>query len=260
MNQAPLKLTLPDRELAYQQCKPSENKKDRPSVLFLGGFVSDMSGTKALFLDDMCSKAGYGFLRFDYRGHGLSSGTFEEGCIGDWFADALQMVDKVAQGPQIVVGSSMGGWIGLLLARARPDRIKGFIGVAAAPDFTEDLIRPTMTPAQYAALEREGFFYEDLPPQMPDDQRVPITKRLMDDGINQLVLRSALTVDGPVRLLQGQDDVEVPWKTALRVAEHIEQSDVRVTLVKDAGHRFSRESDLALIWQAVCEVVEGAAR
>jgi len=257
MNREPQKLTLPDRELAYQQRNATLAQEGLPRVLFLGGFASDMTGTKASDLDERCTEAGLGMLRFDYRGHGASSGRFEEGCIGDWFDDALQVLDRLTKGPQILVASSMGGWIGLLLARARPERVAGFVGIATAPDFTEDSIRPTMSAAQVEAMARDGFFYEDVPPEAPPVYRLPITKKLMDDGLNHLVLRSPLKIEAPVRLIQGQYDTEVPWQTALRLAEHIEQEDTRVILVKDADHRLSRPQDLGLIWQVVEGVVGG---
>lgn len=256
MNQQPLRLSLPDRELAYQQHNAASAHKGAPSIFFLGGFASDMMGSKALYLDQKAQEEGYAYLRFDYRGHGLSSGTFAEGCIGDWFDDALKIFDQVTEGPQILVGSSMGGWIGLLLARARPERVAGFVGLAAAPDFTEDMILPTMTAAQIEAMNRDGFFYEEPlegvgGESLVVEHRIPITKKLMDDGINNLVLRDPLTINAPVRLIQGQNDADVPWQTALKIAAHVEQSDTQVVLIKDATHRLSREQDLALIWREV---------
>lgn len=233
--------------LAYQQLRAQGDQKGL-GIVFLGGFASDMTGTKATFLHEKCVEAGLGFLRFDYRGHGASSGRFEEGCIGDWLDDALTVLDRLTQGPQILVGSSMGGWIALLMAKARPERVAALVGIAAAPDFTEDMIRPKMTPAQQQALVRDGFFYED---DAPPDHRVPITKKLLDEGATRLVLREALTVRGPVRLIQGQRDTAVPWQTALKLAAHIGQEDVRVTLVKDGDHRLSRPQDLALLWREV---------
>ncbi|MFA4846309.1 MAG: alpha/beta hydrolase [Patescibacteria group bacterium] len=249
-------LTLPDRTLAYQQRIAAPEKQGTAGVFFLGGFASDMTGTKALFLDDLCAREGWAFTRFDYRGHGASSGRFEEGCIGDWLDDARRVFDGLTSGPQVLVGSSMGGWIGLLLARERPQRMAGFIGVAAAPDFTEDLILPTMTAAQIAAMEESGFFYEqDPPPAGEADMRLPITKKLMVDAKDYLVLRSPLAIPAPVRLIQGQQDVEVPWQTALTLAAHIAQDDTRIMLIKDAGHRLSREADLQALATTVREVM-----
>lgn len=252
MNQPPQVLTLPDRKLAYQQINAAGGTSPRAGVVFLGGFASDMTGTKASFLAESCQKAGVSCLLFDYRGHGASSGRFEEGCIGDWYDDALKLIDTLTQGPQILVGSSMGGWIALLLARARPERLAGLVGVAAAPDFTEDLIRPTMTPAQVRQLETQGFFYEREAHEVPaGEDRLPITQKLMEDGARQSVLRSPLRISAPVRLLQGQRDTEVPWETALKIAAHIRGDDVALTLVKDGDHRLSRPQDLALLWRTV---------
>lgn len=243
-------LTLPDRRLAYQQHNASPENAQNPGILFLGGYLSDMTGSKALFLEAQCRSAGLGFVRFDYRGHGASSGAFEDGCIGDWFDDALKIFDNVAKGPQIVVGSSMGGWIGLLLARARPERLAAFIGIAAAPDFTEDLVWPFLSEEKKTELEKNGKIYETV---SPPDHVEPLTKKLLNEGRNHLLLRAPLKIDAPVRLLQGMKDDQVPWKTALRIAERVTTEDVRATLVKDGDHRLSRPQDLALLWRTVQE-------
>ena len=248
MNQEPLKLTLPDRVLAYQQRSATLSQQGRYGIIFLCGFASNMTGTKASFLDARCEAEGRALLRFDYRGTGASSGKFEEGTISDWFHDSLEVFDRLTTGPQIIIGSSMGGWIGLLLAKARPERVAAYVGIAAAPDFTEDLIRPGLTPQQKADLQRDGYFYED---DAPLDYRVPITKKILDDGMSNLVLRSPLTIPSPVRLFQGQKDAEVPWQTALKLADHLGQEDVCVTLIKDGDHGLSRPQDLDLIWQTV---------
>lgn len=250
MNQTPLRLTLPDRQLAYQQRIASPENSLKAGLFFMGGFGSDMTGTKATFLDERCAQEGLAYTRFDYRGHGASSGLFVEGCIGDWLDDTLKVFDALTSGKQVLIGSSMGGWIGLLLAKARPDRIAGFIGVAAAPDFTEDLIRPSMSPEQIVEMARVGLFYEQpTPPQGQPDERLPITKYLMEEGISQLVLRNRLRIDAPVRLLQGLQDTDVPWSTALKLAEHVEQADVHVILIKDGDHRLSRAQDQEVLWQ-----------
>ncbi len=244
----PAFLTLADRRLAYQQLRAvSENERKAP-LFFLSGYGSDMTGTKASFLAERCASTGRAFLRFDYRGHGASDGDFVDGTIGAWFDDALAVFDQLTEGPQLLVGSSMGGWIALLLAKARPERVAGFVGVAAAPDFTEDLVRPRLTPAQRAQLEREGLTHdEDAPP----DFRLPMTARLLDEARNHLVLRAPLPLNAPVHLLQGQRDADVPWGHALRLAEGLSGADVRVTLIKDGDHRLSRPQDLALLWQTV---------
>ncbi|MDX9688967.1 MAG: alpha/beta hydrolase [Proteobacteria bacterium] len=253
MNQGVQYLSLADRKLAYQHRNAAVGQETLPGIVFLGGFASDMTGTKASFLDEFCAQNGWGYLRYDYRGHGASSGKFEDGCIGDWLDDTLKILDELTKGPQILVGSSMGGWIGLLALRARPSRIAGFVGIAAAPDFTEDLIAPTMTAAQKEAMARDGYFFEKTEEELTDINigQVPITRKLMEEARGQLVLRSPLAFTGPVRLLQGQRDREVPWQTALKIADHIASTDVAVTLVKDADHRFSRDQDLVLIGQTI---------
>jgi len=246
------KLSLPDRELAYQQRSASQENKVKPGVIFLGGFASDMNGSKAAFLDEKCAAAGLSYLRFDYRGHGASSGDLEEGCIGDWFEDAQFIFDRLTTGPQIIVGSSMGGWIGLLLARARPARLAAFVGVAAAPDFTHDIVLPVLTAAQKDELERNGKLYELV---SPPDHREVLTKKLLEEGGDHLLLRAPLQIDAPVRLLQGMKDDQVPWKTALKITEVLTTNDVRATFVKDGDHRLSRPDDLDLLWHAVQSVL-----
>lgn len=255
MNQGDSFLSLPDRKLAFQQRNADEKSCGKPSVVFLGGFASDMTGTKAVYLEECCAAAGLGFLRFDYRGHGASSDRFEDGCIGDWFDDALKVFDALTKGPQILVGSSMGGWIGLLLARARRDRVAGFVGIAAAPDFTDELILPALSDVQKAELQETGKTYD---PDAPPDHRVPVTRHLMEEGKNHLLLGGPIDLAMQVHLIQGQRDKEVPWRYATRIAEAIAHDDVRVTLVKDGDHRLSRPQDLALIWQVVRSMVDGS--
>lgn len=242
-------LTLADRRLAYQSLPRGREKY---SVLFLGGFASDMTGTKASYLAERCGEQGIGFTRFDYRGHGTSSGDFKEGCIGDWLDDACKIMEQVTEGKQIVVGSSMGGWIGLLMAKQYPERFHAFIGIAAAPDFTEELMWKTMTTAQRTQLQRDGYMYEA---DAPEDFRHPITLNLIEEGRNHLILNAPIGINCPVRLLQGLDDMDVPWAHALRIAEQVESTDVRVTLVKNGDHRLSKPDDLSLLWQSIQEFV-----
>jgi pimeloyl-ACP methyl ester carboxylesterase len=195
-------------------------------------------------------------LRFDYRGHGASSGEFVEGCIGDWAEDAFEAVMRLTEGPQILVGSSMGGWIALLLAKRMPERIAGLIGVAAAPDFTEDSMWETFGEVERRALRERGQV--ELPSEYSDEPYV-ITRRLIEEGRENLVLRTPLRLPFPVRLLQGTADPDVPVSVALRLLEHIDCDDARLTLVKGADHRFSGERELALIGETL-EAVTGAAR
>lgn len=223
-----------------------------PGVVFLGGLRSDMTGTKALFLEERCRAAGRAFLRFDYSGHGASSGTFEEGCIGDWAEDAAAAIHALTEGPQVLVGSSMGGWVALLLARRMPSRVAGLVGVAAAPDFTEDGMWARFDKGQRHAIMEEGRLA--LPSEYSDDPTV-ITRRLIEDGRTQLVLRDPLALAIPVRLLQGTEDADVPSSVALRLLDHADGEDIRLTLVKGTDHRFSTPDCLALIGQALDEVL-----
>jgi len=224
-----------------------------PTVVFLGGLKSDMTGTKALYLEDWARAQGRGFLRFDYSGHGQSSGQFKDGCIGDWAEDTLAAVQALTSGPLIVVGSSMGGWQALLLARAMPERIAGLVTIAAAPDFTEDGYWASFTDAQKRDLETVGQV------ELPSDYMDPyiITNHLIEDGRRHLVLRDPLALPFMVRCLQGTADTAVSTQTALRLLEHAECPDMRLTLVKDADHRFSDGPCLSLITDAIADILGG---
>ena len=223
-----------------------------PTVVFLGGLKSDMEGTKAIHLGAWAQKRDQSFLRFDYSGHGESSGTFEEGCIGDWHQDTLAAVDALTSGPLIVVGSSMGGWQALLLARAIPERIAGMVTIAAAPDFTEDSYWAGFSEEQKQALDTVGYV------ELPSDYMEPyvITRRMIQDGRENLVLRAPLELPFPVRMLQGTEDTAVETSVALRLLEHAEGEDIRLTLVKGADHRFSDEDCLNLIQKSVEKVMK----
>ena len=226
-----------------------------PCVVFLGGFKSDMTGTKAVYLQEWAEAQCRAFLRLDYSGHGASSGDFLDGAIGDWFEDALAVIAAVPQGPLVLVGSSMGGWIALLLARAIPDRIVGLVGIAAAPDFTEDSMWATFTVAQRADIMAKGQI--GLPSDYADSPYI-ITRRLIEEGRSRLVLRQTLRLDFPTRFLQGTADTDVPPAVALRLLDHAEGDDIRLTLVKGADHRFSTPACLALISAAISDVLKGA--
>ena len=214
-----------------------------PGVVFLPGFRSDMQGSKALHLHDACAARGRAFLRFDYSGHGASAGQFEDGTISAWTDDATTVFDELTTGPQILVGSSMGGWIALLLALRRPERVAGLILLAPAPDFTQALMWPAFTPAQRAALERDGVI--GLPSQYGEP--TPVTRTLIEDGRNNLLLEKPIPLRCPVRILQGMADPDVPWRHALRLVDALDSSDVRLHLLKDGDHRLSRPDDLALL-------------
>lgn len=223
-----------------------------PGILFLGGFRSDMTGSKATFLQDWAGRQGRAFLRFDYSGHGQSSGDILDGAIGDWFEDALAVLDGLTDGPQVLVGSSMGGWIALLLARARPERVAGLVGIAAAPDFTEDGMWADLDAAGRARLMAEGRV--DIPSAYSDAPYV-VTRRLIEDGRRHLVLRAPLSLPMPVRLLQGTADVDVPPAVALRLLDHATGPDIRLALVKGADHRFSSPDCLDMIAEAIVQVL-----
>ena len=222
-----------------------------PGVVFLGGFKSDMEGTKALYLEEWSRARGRAFLRFDYSGHGQSSGNFEDGAIGDWAQDAMAAITALTDGPQVLVGSSMGGWIAALVLRQMPEKLAGLVGIAAAPDFTEDSMWAGFDAAQRAALEQDGIVY--LPSDY--DAPYPISKRLIEEARRQLVLRSPLRADVPVRLLQGTEDADVSQQVALRFLAHLDGEDIALTLVKGADHRFSEPRYLARIADAVTEVL-----
>jgi len=222
---------------------------DGPAVVFLGGFKSDMGGTKAVHLEAWAHAQGHAFLRFDYSGHGESSEAFTDGCIGDWFEDACAAIGLMS-GPLVLVGSSMGGWISLLVARTRPERIAGLVTIAAAPDFTEDSMWAGFDADQKAQLAAEGQV------ALPSDYGDPyiITNRLIEDGRNHLVLRDPLSLPFPVRFLQGTADADVDMTVALRLLDHARGLNMRLTLVDGADHRFSDKVCLDLITAAVADV------
>jgi len=223
-------------------------------VVFLGGLKSDMEGTKAIFLEDWAETEGRPFLRFDYSGHGISSGTFEEGAIGDWFEDASAAIDLLP-GKVILVGSSMGGWQTLLLARERPEKVAGIVTIAAAPDFTEDDMWAKFTEVQRAELAEIGSV------ALPSDYGEPyiISSRLIEEGRARLVLRSPFPLPFPARFLHGTADTDVDLGFAHRMIAHATGPDIRLTMVKGADHRFSSPDCLALIAQSIVEVTERVA-
>ncbi|MCB6178894.1 alpha/beta hydrolase [Rhodobacter sp. Har01] len=228
-----------------------------PGIVFLGGFKSDMQGSKASFLHDWAAAQGRAFLRFDYSGHGQSSGAFDEGCIGDWRDDARAAVETLTTGPQVLVGSSMGGWIALLLARELPARVAGLVGIAAAPDFTERTWTEELTETQRAQVRTHGRI--ERPSDYAEAPYV-FTRRLFEDGARQAVLTRPLALPFPARFLQGTADTDVPPAVALALLTHASGPDLRLTLVKGADHRFSGPDELALIAATLDEVLEHAAR
>lgn len=238
--------TVQGRRLAYHR-SPGQG----PGIVFLTGLRSDMTGDKATRLHAFAQAQGRAFLRFDYSGHGASPGRFEDGTIGAWMEDARAALDALTEGPQVIVGSSMGGWIALLLARAAPERVRALVLVAAAPDFTEDGYWASFTDERRTRILREGAV------AVPSDHGEPmvITRGLIEDGRTRLVLREPLPLPMPVRLLQGTEDTAVPVATALRLLDHAEGPDVRLTLVKGADHRFSDPACLLLLERTVADLL-----
>jgi pimeloyl-ACP methyl ester carboxylesterase len=226
-------------------------------VVFLCGFKSDRQGAKGLMVEEFCRTHALPCVRFDYFGHGESSGAFAEGTITRWRDDAVAVLDQLTAGPQILVGSSMGGWLMLLVALLRPERVAGLMGIAAAPDFSRELIADALTVEQQALLTQQGFI--DVPNCHAGGEAYRITGRFLADGDRHLVLRAPLAIHCPVRLLQGLEDRDVPWTVAVRLLEQLATPDARLHLVKDAGHRLSRPQDLAVLRQILAETVQGAA-
>lgn len=216
-----------------------------PVLMWLGGFRSEMTGTKATALAEWAERSGRALVRFDYAGHGQSSGAFEEGSVGRWRGDALAAFDALTDGPVLLVGSSMGAWIASLVALARPERVAGLVLLAPAPDFTEALMRPSLPPEAADALAEHGVW---------SGWGYPLTRALLDEARDWLLLPGAVPIRAPVRILQGAADEDVPWRHALSFAEALESVDVVFTLIKAGDHRLSRPEDVARLFQAVEEV------
>ena len=239
----------PGARLAYNRL---EGPKGAPGVVFLHGLMSDRGGTKAMALEGHCRAKGYNFVRFDMSGHGASSGRFEDGTLSRWTEDACAVLDALTTGPQILVGSSMGGWVMLRTARARSDKVAGLVGIAAAPDFTEE-IWAQLSPAQRSEMERSGIVHVQSD---YDERPYPISHGLITDGRACCLLGAPVDIRVPVRLLQGQRDTSVAWQTPLKIADALTSEDVDVLLVKDGDHRLSRPQDLAKLTAAIDELVQ----
>ncbi|MEL7153623.1 MAG: alpha/beta hydrolase, partial [Pseudomonadota bacterium] len=241
-----------ERSLAYHKLNAQGDGSRLPGLIFLGGFKSDMNGTKARFLHDWAEARGLAFVRFDYRGHGESSGRFEDGCIGEWADDAGEVLHRLSDGPQVLIGSSMGGWLALLLARMFPQRIAGLVGIAAAPDFTTR--RWSELPAEIRqTIQRDGRI--EVPSEY-DEAPYVYTHRLFEDGERHQVRDKPLPLPFPVRLLHGTADPDVPYQVSVELIEHITCDDARLVLVKDGDHRLSSESDLRLLGKTVHSVLK----
>jgi pimeloyl-ACP methyl ester carboxylesterase len=220
------------------------------TFVWLCGFKSDMSGGKARAVEAWARDAGHGTLLFDYSGHGQSGGAFEDGTISAWRADALAAIDAQTEGPLVLVGSSMGGWMALLAAMARPERVRGLMLIAPAPDFTEKLMWPEFSPEQQAEILDQGFTLRSSEYGAP----YPITRALIEDGRQWSILDAPIAFEGPVRILQGMQDPDVPWGHALALAASLTSPDVVLTLIKDGEHRLSREADIARLLAACGEL------
>ncbi len=236
MSSTPEFLDGPHGRIAYRR-----RDGTGPGLIWLGGFRSDMLGTKASFLDDWAKEQGRAFLRFDYSGHGESDGAFEDGCIGEWTGDAIAAFDALATGPQILVGSSMGAWVATLLAKQRREKIVGIVCIAPAPDFTELLMWPSFDDDQRNTILQTGRL--EQPSDFADEPEI-ITKKLFEDGRHQLVMTDPIPIECPVRILQGMKDDAVPYQHALKYAELLASQDVQIQLTKNGDHRLSEPADL----------------
>ena len=240
----PRRLMRPDGGwLAYHRT-PARDPSAGPGLVFLTGYMSEMSSGKAMAVEALARRHGRAALRFDYQGHGASSGDFEDGTLGRWRDDALAALDGLTEGPQILVGSSMGGWMAVLMALARPQRVAGLVTVAAAVDMTERVIRPRLDAAARAALARDGRV-ERPSPYGP--RPFVVTARFLEEAKAHLVLDRRLPIGCPARLIHGLADPDIPWQSSLDLADRMSGGDVRVILVKDGGHRLSEPPDLALL-------------
>lgn len=228
-----------------------------PGLVWLSGFKSDMQGGKAVALDGWAAEHGRAVVRFDYSGHGESSGDFADGTIGRWLEDSVAVFDRFCTGPQILIGSSMGGWMALLLAREIKKRsgkasLAGLVLIAPAPDFTEELMWKNFSPAVKKEIETKGFCLR--PSEYADGTPYPITRKLIEEGRNHLVLGSAIDLGCPVRILQGAQDPDVPWQHAFALTHRLPADDVVLTMIQDGDHRLSRPQDIARILAAVAEI------
>ncbi len=240
------------QELAYSQAFAKQNKKKIPGVVFLSGLKSDMEGTKAIYLHKWALHKGISFLRFDYRGHGNSSGSYEDTSLTDWLEDTKKIILNLTTGPQILVGSSLGGWLSLLFAERYPEKVSGIVGIAAAPDFTEQYKEENLNKEQKNQIKKTGKLSFD---SAYFDESLTITKKLIDDGNKNLILKKDIKINCPIRLFQGTEDVDVATSIPLKIMEKIQSSDVKLTLVKNVDHRFSSSECLFLIEDALEKLI-----
>jgi pimeloyl-ACP methyl ester carboxylesterase len=242
-----------ERPIAALVRAASGERSDLPGLVWLGGYRSDMTGSKAEALCRHAGEQGRASLRFDYSGHGASGGDFRDGTISRWLEESLAVFTQLSSGPQILVGSSMGAWIALRLVQelrkqASGSRVAGLVLIAPAPDFTHELMEPELTEAQRQALARDGF-YEEPTPYGPDPN--VFTRALFEDGRKNRVLDGLIETGAPVHIIQGMADPDVPWRHALKLVEHLPSDNVTLTLIRDGDHRLSRDEDIARILAAV---------
>ncbi|MEM7638400.1 MAG: alpha/beta hydrolase [Pseudomonadota bacterium] len=237
-----------DRRLAYRYTAPSTGL----TFVWLSGFKSDMTGTKVTVLEDWAEQAGHGFLAFDYSGHGVSDGAFEDGTISAWREDALAAIEHLTDGALILVGSSMGGWMALLSALALKDRVAGMVLIAPAPDFTQKLMWPEFSAEQQAEIMQQG---RTLRPSDYGDP-YPITRALIEDGAQWALLDASIDLTCPIRILQGQQDPDVPWAHAFRLVDALVSEDLVFSLIKDGDHRLSRDQDITRLLTTCGELAE----
>jgi pimeloyl-ACP methyl ester carboxylesterase len=250
MTHEPSILKLPNGNyIAYHKF---EGKKNKPFIVFLGGFMSDMNGTKALYLEEHCKNNDYGYLRFDYFGHGSSSGEFTEGTIGKFKDSAIEVIDQLTEGQLILIGSSLGGWLMNLIAIERNHRVDGMIGIASAPDFTEELIYNKMSDAEKFILENEGVFYID---SEYGEKPYPITLDLIEEGRNHLILKDNIPIFCPVWLIHGQKDNDVPSTLSLMLGKQLLSDNVKVELIEEGDHRMSSTAILLLICKMLDKMI-----
>ena len=250
---APRKLARPGYEGSAQEdlaylIEAPETPAHGTGLTWLGGFKSDMTGTKATALADWARASNRHLLRFDYYAHGASTGDFRKATIGRWLDDALAAIDRLAEGPQVLIGSSMGGWVALLAALARPGRVKGLVLIAPAPDFTQELMWKGFSDEVRETLARDGLYRE---PSDYGDEPYEITMKLIEEGRNHLILDKPIPLICPVRILQGMKDPDVPWQHAMRLLDALESTDVTINLSKSGDHRLSTPEDIARLTQTI---------
>lgn len=250
--QKPLFLTAQNGDqLAYHKAK-AQKKSSIPNIIFLGGLMSDMNGTKAVALEAFCKGQDYNFIRFDYMGHGESSGKFEDGTISRWKANALEIIDNLTEGKTLLIGSSLGGWIMLLAALERPEKIAALIGIASAPDFTEELMWEQFDESVRQQIIEQGIYHM---PSEYGDCPYPVTKALIEDGRKNLLLQNTINLHCPVRLLHGMKDDDVPYSISVRIAEQLSTQDVEVTLIKSGDHRMSDDYTIKILCKTLQETL-----